>query len=200
LHPQGRLSGLTFFARDYGGEIQWTGLADFSAAWQMMWDDDFLYLAFKTWDDHVMPYSSLGEFWNGDTITIQIDPQPDTTDASILPEQRDLWQIHTFEIALDGDTPIMRRKHPTHQHPAGLLDTVGIASQQMGDGVLYELSIPWEELTPLRPDESGWMGCSLSFYEDDGDGRETRLNWFGGSGGNGLAREPRLMGDIHFVR
>jgi hypothetical protein len=43
------------------------------------------------------------------------------------------------------------------------------------------------------------MGVSLVFSEDDGHGRETQTNWFGGSNGDGLAREPRLMGDVHFV-
>ncbi len=198
LDPDGRLAGLTFFAGDYGGEMQWTGIDDFSAAWQMMWDDDALYLAVKTWDDHIQPYSLLSDFWNGDTISFQIDPQPDTTDASILPEIRDLWAIHTFEMALGEHGPVIRRKHPTHEHPAGLLQTVRIAANQTADGILYELAIPWQELAPLSPENSDWMGFSLVFYEDDGDGREARINWFGGSGGNGLAREPRLMGDVHF--
>jgi hypothetical protein len=109
-----------------------------------------------------------------------------------------LWDIHTFEMALKDQEPVMRRKHPTHRHPAGLLETIRIAANQTPDGLLYEVAIPWQELAPLSPENSHWMGFSLVFNEDDGDGREAQINWFGGSGGNGLAREPRLMGDVHF--
>lgn len=199
LHPEGRLAGVTFWAADYGGEMQWRGLDDFSDAWQMMWDDEALYLALRAWDDHVQPCSRLADFWNGDTISVQIDPRPDATDAGMLPRARDLWDIHTFEIALGEAGPVVRRKHPTHRHPAGLLSTIPLAVKRLPDGVVYELAIPWRELAPLSPATAAWMGVSMVFYEDDGQGREARVNWFGGSGGNGLAREPRLMGDVHCV-
>jgi hypothetical protein len=199
IHPDGRLSGLTFFAGDFGRDMQWTGLDDFSAAWQMMWDESFLYLAVKTFDDHIVPQSNLGNFWNGDTISFQIDPLPDLTDASILPAQRDLQTLHTFDVGLSQDGPKCRRKYPTSEKPAGTINTIKVAIRPVQDGVVYELAIPWGELAPLRPEISRWMGFSLVCYEDDGAGRETQINWFGGSGGNGLAREPRLMGDVHFV-
>jgi len=200
IHPDGRLSGLTFFARDYGGHMQWTGLDDFSAAWQMMWDESFLYLAIRTFDDQFVPQQPLGSFWNGDTISFQIDPAPDLTDASIIPAQRNLLDIHTFDCGLSKEGPVFRRKYATREKPVGLVKTAKVSIKQVPNGVIYELAIPWDELIPLRPAIEKWMGFSLVFYEDDGFGRETRSNWFGGAGGNGLAREPRLMGDVHFVR
>jgi hypothetical protein len=200
IHPEGRLSGLTFFAKDYGRAMQWTGLDDFSAAWQMMWDESFLYLAVKTFDDVFIPQYNLGSFWNGDTISFQIDPLPDLTDASVIPNQRDLRRIHTFDVGLSQEGPKCRRKYPTYEKQAGMVEAIKVGIRQVQDGVIYELAIPWTELTPLRPEISGWMGFSLVFYDDDGFGRETHINWFGGSGGNGLAREPRLMGDVHFVQ
>ena len=200
VHPEGRLSGLTFFAKDYGGNMQWTGLDDFSSAWQMMWDESFLYLAIRTFDDVFIPQSNLGSFWNGDTISFQIDPRPDVTDASIIPEKRDLRQIHTFDVGLSKDGPTVRRKYPTLAKPAGLIETVKAAIRPIQGGIIYELAIPWTELAPLHPQIGGWMGFSIVFYEDDGAGQETHTNWFGGCGGNGLAREPRLMGDVHFVQ
>ena len=95
--------------------------------------------------------------------------------------------------------PVVRRKHAARSHPAGNVSAIRIAARPMPDGVQYELAIPWTELDPLRPAPSGWFGCSFAWYEDDGSGRETFINWFGGSGGSGLAREPRLFGDVHFV-
>ncbi len=198
VNPANRLNGLTFFAKDYGGEMQWTSNDDFSAAWQMLWDDEFLYVATRVFDDHVMPQQTLGSFWDGDTLSLQIDPLPDTADASILPIPRDLRQIHTFDIGMSAAGPVIRRKQATFAHAAGNT-SIRIASKPMPDGIQYELAIPWAELEPLRPALPGWFGCSLAWYEDDGSGRETFINWFGGSGGNGLAREPRLFGDIHFV-
>ena len=199
IHPEGRLSGLTFFAQDYGGEMQWTGLDDFSSAWQMMWDNEFLYLAVRVFDDQVIPQHNLGQFWNGDTLSFQIDPQPELTDASILPTQRDLQNIHTFDVGLSREGPRIRRKYPVAQKPAGNVEMAKVSIKPESNGLVYELALPWEELTPLHPESGGWMGFSLALYEDDGFGRETQYNWFGGSGGNGLAREPRLMGDVHFV-
>jgi hypothetical protein len=200
VHPQGRLSGLTFFARDYGGKIQWAGLKDFSTAWQMMWNESFLYLAVKVFDDKVVPQHDLGRFWNGDTISFQIDPLANLTDASLVPEQRDLQRIHTFALGLSQEGPKFFRQYPTNEKRGGSIETAKIAIKQESDGLLYEMAIPWDELAPLRPKVGEWMGFSIVFYEDDGNGRETRTNWFGGSGGNGLAREPRLMGDVHFVQ
>jgi hypothetical protein len=200
INPEERLSGLTFFANDYGKPLQWNGIDDFSAAWQMMWDESSLYLAVRTFDDQFVPQHSLGSFWNGDTISFQIDPTPDLTDASIIPAQRNLLDIHTFDCGLSKEGPVVRRKYATREKPAGLVKTINTSIKQIQSGIIYELAIPWDELTPLRPAIGNWMGFSLVFYEDDGFGRETRCNWFGGAGGNGLAREPRLMGDIYFVR
>ena len=194
VHPEGRLGGLTFFAEMYGRKMQWDGLEDFSSAWQMMWDEKYLYLAVKVFDDRFVPQHELGSFWNGDSLSFQIDPRPELTDASLLPRPRDLRDVHTFDIALSRTGPKIRRKY-SGEAVAG----VELAIQTVPDAVLYEAAIPWEELRPLRPEKGGWMGCSFVFYEDDGYGRETKSQWFGGSGGNGLAREPRLMGDVHFV-
>jgi len=199
VHPEGRLSGITFFAQDYGREMQWTGLDDFSSAWQMMWDENFLYFATKVFDDHWVPQHELGSFWNGDTISLQIDPLPDLTDASIQPVPRNLRAVHTFDMGLSRQGPKIRRKYPSANRPGGVLPTAKCAMKQVDDGVQYEVAIPWDELTPLRPERGDWMGVSLVWYEDDGNGREASTNWFGGVGGNGLAREPRLMGDVHFV-
>ena len=118
----------------------------------------------------------------------------------ILPRQRDLHAIHTFEIGNSRAGPKCRRKYTTLEEPVREVESINLAVQPVHDGVVYELAIPWDDLKPLHPEISGWMGFSLVLYEDDGHGRETRLNWFGGTGGNGLAREPRLMGDVHFVR
>lgn len=199
VHPENRLSGLTFFARDYGAEMQWQGLADFSAAWQMLWDDRFLYLAVKVFDDRIESVHALGSFWNGDTVSFQIDPLPDETDASILPQQRDLRAIHTFEMGLSQQGPVIRRLYATHSIMPDIMTTANLAIVPQADGLVYELALPWEALTPFRPSLGSWLGVSLVFSEDDGDGRETQMNWFGGSNGNGLAREPRLMGDVHLM-
>lgn len=200
VHPKGRLSGLTFFAKDYGGEMQWTGLDDFSSAWQMMWDKSFLYLAVRVFDDQFVPQHNLGQFRNGDSISFQIDPLPNLTDASPLPDQRDLQKIHTFTLGLSQEGPTFYRKYPSTEKRIGIVKTAKVAIKQESDGIIYELAIPWDELVPLRPENGDWVGFSLVLSEDDGVGRETRCNWFGGSGGDGLAREPRLMGDVHFVQ
>ncbi|PID57257.1 hypothetical protein CSB45_08505 [candidate division KSB3 bacterium] len=201
VHPEGRLGGLTFFAEMYGRKMQWEGLDDFSSAWQMMWDEHYLYLAVKVFDDRIVPQHMLGKtFWNGDSISLQIDPVPEVTDLSLLPRPRDLRTIHTFDIGLSRSGPQIRRKHAAAGHDSGPVSGAKLAIQTRSDAVAYEVAIPWEELSPLRPYAGAWMGCSLVFYEDDGHGRETKSQWFGGSNGNGLAREPRLMGDVHFVQ
>jgi hypothetical protein len=197
--PEGRLNELTFFVEEYGGDVQWQGRDDFSAAWQMMWDEACLYLAVRTFDEHVTPQHSLGRFWNGDTFSVQIDPQPAAADASPLPTPRDVRTVHTFDIGRNDAGPQCRRKYATPEKAAGDLATIQTAIRAVSNGLVYEIAIPWEELAPLSPEIGGWMGLSLVFYEDDGAGRETYYSWFGGAGGNGLAREPRLMGDIHFV-
>jgi len=199
VNPANRLNGLTFFADMFGEKMQWTGNDDFSAAWQMMWDENFLYVATRVFDDHIMPQQALRTFWNGDVLSLQIDPLPDQSDASALPIPRDLRQIHSFDIGMNADGAVIRRKHATSTHPAWAVTSIRIAARPMPDGLQYEIAIPWTELDPLRPALSGWFGASFAWYEDDGNGRETYINWFGGSGGNGLAREPRLFGDIHFV-
>ncbi|PIE36003.1 hypothetical protein CSA56_01680 [candidate division KSB3 bacterium] len=199
VNPEGRLNGLTFFAKDYGGTMQWSGPDDFSAAWQMMWDNDFLYIATRVYDEHWEPQHELGPFWNGDTFSLQIDPRPSRSDASIQPVPRNLLEIHSFDIGLSQTGPHIRRKYPSLDKPAGPLEHAACAIQAMHDGLCYEIAIPWDELSPLHPEAGDWMGVSLVWNEDDGHGRETSINWFGGAGGNGLAREPRLMGDVHFV-
>jgi hypothetical protein len=173
------------------------GPSDLSARWAAMWDDAKLYLFFRVTDDEFHQPNTGDMIWNGDSVRFIIDPLPDETDAGMQPLARDPATLLAFDVGLTPEGPQLYRRYRACGLAPGVVPSAKLAIGRSKERTSYELAIPWGELGPLRPRVGGWMQMSIASDDSDGHGRKTWINWFGGLGGP--AREPRLMGDVHFV-
>lgn len=202
VQPESRINGLPFFCNVHSHHKENVGMyfggpSDLSARWAAMWDDSHLYLFFRVFDDTFHQPNTNSLLWNGDSVCFTVDPTPEQTDAGIHPRPRDPASFHTFDAGLSPDGPqLYRRYHACGSRP-GLVNAARTQARKLKDGAAYELAIPWSELGSFKPSGGGWLQLSIVFNDSDGHGRKTWINWFGGLGG--LAREPRLMGDLNLV-
>ena len=202
IDPGGRINALPFFANVHSHNKENVGMyfkgpSDLSVRWAAKWDESCLYLFFRVMDDNFhQPYTG-NMLWNGDSVRLAIDPRPELTDAGIQPEPRDPASFQMLDIGLTtGGPQVYRRYHACGQTP-GAVRAAKVSISRRADGLSYELAIPWDELDFRDPRAGGWLQMSIAFDDSDGHGRKTWINWFGGLGG--IAREPRLMGDLNLV-
>ena len=202
VDPASRANGLPFFANVHSHhkedvKMYFKGRSDLSARWAAMWDEDRLYLFFRVFDDVFHQENTADLIWNGDSVRMAIDPQPDSTDAGVQPRPRDPSSFLYLDLGLTPEGPQLYRRYQACGHAPGAVRSAEVFIARLPDGLAYELAIPWAELGGLRAQTGGWIQMSLAFDDSDGHGRKTWINWFGGLGG--IAREPRLMGDLSFV-
>jgi hypothetical protein len=200
--PAGRINSLPFFCNVHSHEKENVGMyfkgpVDLSARWAARWDETCLYLFFRVLDDVFhQPYGG-DMLWNGDSVRFTVDPTPDETDAGIQPVPRDPASFQAFDVGLSPAGPQLYRNYDACGLRPGPVASAKVSVARRPDGVSYELAVPWEEIGRVRPEPGGWVQMSIVFDDSDGHGRKTWINWFGGLGG--IAREPRLMGDLNFV-
>ena len=203
VEPEGRNNALPYFSSSHSDgqetyEMYFGGHADLSARWSCMWDVENFYFFFQVNDDIFhQPYTN-SLIWNGDSIRLAIDRNPDDTDAGIQPVPRDPADVLQFNIGLTPLGPQVYRRYPSAGLPAGLVTAAQAAVDNSAATVtVYEVAIPWSEIGTAPPESGGWTQLSILFDDSDGHGRETWINWFGGL--HSVAREPRLMGDVLFT-
>jgi hypothetical protein len=58
---------------------------------------------------------------------------------------------------------------------------------------VYELSLPWSEVAPIKPEKNGNISFSLLVNDNDGSGRKGFIEWGGGIGDGKISSKFRSM-------
>ena len=138
----------------------YSGPEDISAEVRLAWDNQNLYVAIQTRDDNLVRVKSASEIDHGDSVVLALAAEG----------SQDLNQ---FVIALLKGTSLVWRSDPAAA--AGEMKLIGRAIWARADEggawrVTYELSIPWSELSGLRPLAGGKLTVTVSACDDDGAG------------------------------
>lgn len=176
------------------GTETWTGRADASGAFKLVWDEENLYFGMTVTDDAFVPQKgdpAQGTSRNGfmgDAIEIAVQPE------GILKESAEHFEWEVF--LPDGFTrPIANRRFPL---PGLASDTNLVASvtrATTGGDTVYQLAIPWKLLgvTP-RPGHPLSLALTLNDKDDPAvvfSGMRVQLNWADGLG----AKNPSRYGE-----
>ncbi len=158
------------------------GPDDLSGRIWTTWDDDNVYLSARIHDDVHSQTSSGDGVWAGDGFQFGF--------AAGLPGETRAWD--ELGLSLTADGPEVYRWLAAGGRPVGVVDDVDVAvvRHEDTDETLYELAIPWSELTPFRP-ENRLLSFSLILNENDGAGRDGWIAW-----GDGIAtsKDPARYG------
>jgi len=137
---------------------EYGGPQDVSAEVRLAWDSRSLYLAIEARDDNFVRVRSVSQIDRGDSIVLAIGAE------SQEPNQ--------FVVALLTGASLVWRAQPADR--AGESKAIGraiLARQEGGEWrVVYELAIPWDELTPVRPIPGQEFDLTISACDDDGAG------------------------------
>ena len=164
-------------ARQYlmisGKLSKWKGPEDLSGKLRFLWDDKCLYLGMQVADDAFCNRGQDGSIWNGDGLQILSDPcresaeKPGKYEYAFAQGQHgpQAWCNYSADPAAPcGEAKdIVVKVTPSGVH---------------GDRV-YELAIPWKRLAPFKPVAGGDLGMAVIINEDDSQGRDSFIGWFG---------------------
>lgn len=164
----------------------YAGADDLSARLWFTWDVDNLYLSAAVTDNVQAQKDSGGTIWRGDSIQFALAPgNPGETNTE-----------YEYGVALTPDGPQVYRWIAINGQ-TGPASEVKVAITRNGDDHLttYELAIPWDELTPIKPAD-GMFSLAAIINDNDGAGRKGWIAW---GGGIGHGKNPSLFNAVRLT-
>ena len=141
---------------------EYGGAGDVSAAGWLSWDERALYLALSVRDDVPIRVRSVAEIDSGDSVVISFSGEG-------------VEEVDQFVVALLRGTSLVYRAEPRARAGDARAIARGIWARPEDTGgtrVVYELIIPWSELSAARPVAGGRFALAISICDDDGAGLE----------------------------
>ena len=175
-----------FYAFGKENKQDWTGPEDLSADIRFTWDDDYLYVGVVVTDDVAGPVKPEYAVWQQDGIQFLVDPQR-TQSRKVgksdygIGDRRDGTTRAECYLSAVGDVQM------------GLIPDIKIATTHGEKGnITYEIAIPWKNVAPFKPAVGANLGLTMIFNEDDGNGRDSFMTWFG----NAHNKDIDKVGDL----
>lgn len=172
---------------------EWHGEEDLSGEAYLMYDDDYLYLAATVQDDVHCGTDEQDRVWAMDSIQF-----------GVAESQTKTSNYTEIGIALgdDGESKIAKYADANQNDPFFdkatmniFDDTTEIKATRNGTGTVYELRIPWTELTVSGQKPADYLIFSALINENDGKGRTAFMQW---ASGIGQGKNPELFAKIPF--
>lgn len=153
------------------GVNEWDGEADLSGWLMLGWDEDYLYLGMRVYDDRYVQNSRGEEIFLGDSLELLLDADLDG-DARVRELNSD-----DYQVGISPGNELGGRGMGAYlwfpRSEAGPLDEVEVAASQRGDGYLLEAAIPWR-VFGLRPRSGDRYGFAFSISDNDRPNREVQ--------------------------
>lgn len=166
----------------------WANTDDLSARIRYLWDERFLYVAVKVTDNVAGETTYKDEnLWQMDGLQFLIDPARRNTEKPGKYEYSVARGANGVQVwcALSADSGAA---------PGDVTDILtAIHRDKEGTGnVTYEVAIPWSRLAPFKPGSGANLGFTMIVNEDDGQGRNAFMTWFG----NAHTKDIDTVGDL----
>ncbi|WP_193726864.1 sugar-binding protein [Paenibacillus guangzhouensis] len=152
----------------------YAGSSDLDGSIWANWDQDAFYLTAKVKDDVHSTPASGEEIWKNDSIQFAL--------MNGIPGENLGW----YEIGI-SDTPQgpqIYRWLSADTSAKGIITkgSLQVKRDEARKETLYELALPWSELTPIRPDANEAISLSFLVNDNDGLGRKGYIEWGSGIG------------------
>ena len=166
----------------------WSDAADLSAKARFLWDDKYLYLGVEVQDDKAGGLKADEPIWAQDGLQFLIDP---AREFPVKPGKYD------YAVALGAKGPqawCYLTADPVRS-PVGEAKDIRVSAKRTDEktgAITYEVAIPWNRVAPFQPTAGANLGFTLILNEDDGQGRDSFLAWFG----NAHTKQVDTAGDL----
>lgn len=165
----------------------WNDAEDLSGKLRFLWDEQYLYVAAEITDDAPGKPQPGKLLWSQDGIQMLIDG--DRANA-----QKKGKSDYAIGVGVDGPQAwCFLAADPSVA--TGEARDINISARRKDDktgNIVYELAIPWSRLAPFQPKPSANLGMTIALNEDDGDGRDSYMAWFG----NVQTKDIGMAGDL----
>jgi hypothetical protein len=166
----------------------WTGAKDLSGQVRFLWDAEYLYIGAQVTDDSYNNPGQDGSIWCQDGLQFLVDPAR----ADVVKQGK---YDYIAAVGQKGPQAWCALSANTGLAPGGDVPEIKVAARRAQDGtggITYEVAIPWARVTPFQPAPGANLGLSLILNEDDGQGRDSFMGWFGGV----HSKQLDLVGDL----
>ncbi|WP_239615317.1 sugar-binding protein [Cohnella mopanensis] len=166
----------------------WKGKEDASANGYLSWDENNLYIAVEATDDVHAQKESGSEIWRGDSVQIAVAI---TNSDGTAPSE-----YHELGVALDDNNRLSQWRWTA---PMGFSADGSVkvdqAISRKDHKTIYEMAIPWSELTEKTALVKQGLKIKFSLLVNDNDGDE-RKGWLEFNSGIGAGKDINAFGDL----
>ena len=147
------------------GEDRWQVDDDLSAWAQFAWDEDYLYISSRVYDEEYVQNAPTRELFRGDSLEVLIDTrvQADYYVRSLSPDDYQLGISPGY--GEPGDGPDAYLWFPANIE--GKQNQVEVGAESVAGGYYVEMAIPWEVFDIEDPEEGDHYGFAFSVSDND---------------------------------
>ena len=178
------------------GERGWKGEDELSAEVYTCWDEGHFYLGVMIKDDIYLPMDKSGrELWKNDGAV----------QFAIVPEGEGKHPFYFYSVALapEGAQIYCHYALSEHHTSTGLMKKIKVKITKKPRGMIYELSIPFSEITPLMPETGKSFGFAIVVFDLEGTAglgiSKKCIEWPEGSGITIGGRTSEHFGSLIFA-
>lgn len=178
------------------GADNWKNSADLSSSIMVEWDEDYLYVAWKVYDDKYVQTSSGENIYLGDSVEVLFDTFV----------QADYWNQYLdwddYQIGVSpgknsvGNNPQAYIWFPTNK--SGTNSKILIGTKTFSGGYRVTIGIPWKTLG-VKPSTGMHYGFAASVSDDDSKHGGEQQSMVSTSPHRWLA-DPTTWGDLVLVK
>jgi hypothetical protein len=161
---------------------------DISGRFYFMWDENNLYIAVIVKDDTNYNTESAENIWKGDSVQMAFDADFDKTEMSY-----DSDGDYEIGFALVNKSVLSYRWVAPISASSMKMTT---AYKRNSDEIWYEISLPFNNLSPFKGTIGNRAGISFLINDNDGNGREGFVQF---TEGIGLGKNPSAFAEIELA-
>lgn len=180
----------------------WKGYHDISFQSNIMWDDDYFYMAVIA-NDNVHHQSDTDVYtWRGDSVQFTLHERVEkvSTGTEFISTLGSDDTFTEMAIALTENGPELYRHSAQYDElEAGAVENYDISINREGTKTFYEIKIPWSEIfkKEYKAQLNQAMGFAMIVNDNDGEGRRGWMEYNSGIGG---AKSSDLFGTLNLQK
>ncbi len=172
------------------GKANWTGSSDLQASYRVGWDNKYLYLAVKVFDDNYVQNATGAGLYKGDSIELlfSTDRSADSSGQGLLATD--------YQIGISPGNPSVGKNMEAYlwypKAKAGGLTKVKIGAISMTGGYRIEFAIPWSGFS-VTPAKGQVFGFAVSVSDNDNSSKNVQETLIS-SAPNRILTDPTTWG------
>ncbi|WP_158560753.1 DUF7594 domain-containing protein [Paenibacillus contaminans] len=161
------------------------GAGDLSGSVWLNYDSSHMYLTARIKDDTLSSPFAEADIWKNDSVQFAV--------SSGLPGESQYWYEYGISQTPEGPQIYRWITPPGVAKGAVTNGNLQISRDENQKYTIYELALPWSELTPIKAEKNGVISFSMLVNDNDGNGRKGYIEWGGGIGDGKQTSKFRAM-------